>query len=186
MSLPAWRHSLSLVAGFLVRPCCSIPLALAFLGIGGAGVAAALAPYRALFLVVAAVFFSVSFYLNFIRNRNRSGMIVWGVSLGLSSLLLLSPVIAGSDQNAPAGGTPAADSKMKTTEYQIEGMACQACARRLQNKLTEAPGVDRASVSFAEKRATVTYDDEKISPRGIEDVVARTGFRATTKSDVNP
>ena len=89
----ALRHMLSFVIGFLVRPCCSIPLLLAVLGVSGAGIAAALAPYRLWFLLMASGFFSVSFYWNFIRSRNRAGMVVWALSVLVAVAILLGPQV---------------------------------------------------------------------------------------------
>lgn len=37
----------------------------------------------------------------------------------------------------------------------VEGMTCDGCAAKLQRELESSPDVDRADVSFAEKRATV-------------------------------
>lgn len=174
----ALRHSRSFLVGFLVRPCCSIPAALSLLGLSGAGVAAVLAPWHTAFLALAAAFFAVSFYMNFIRNRNRAGMIVWALSVLLAAGILLGPTFAkGRSNPSPA---PAANIQdMKKIEYQIERMACDACARRLHGKLAKTPGVTEASVSFKEKRATVTYEPEQLSPGQIRQQIEATGFRAT-------
>ena len=85
------QHILTFAASFAVRPCCAIPAALALLGLGGTGIAAALVPYRPLFVGLAVLLFSASFYWNFIRNRNRAGMIVWGLSVSIAGGLLLGP-----------------------------------------------------------------------------------------------
>lgn len=170
------RHAFSFLVGFLVRPCCSIPLALALFGLSGAGIAAALAPWRTVFLALAAAFFAVSFYFNFIRNRNRAGMIVWALSVAFSTVLLLGPALAarGPHRAGLRGEIP----NMKTTEYQINGMACDACARRLQTALAKTAGVRDASVSFQEKRAMVSFDPGQISSAQIKQQIEATGFRA--------
>jgi copper chaperone CopZ len=40
-------------------------------------------------------------------------------------------------------------------------------------------GVEKADVSFAEKRATVTYDPAKVSVEDMVKAVSQAGFRAT-------
>ncbi len=172
----ALRHALSFSVGFLVRPCCSIPLALALFGLGGAGIAAALARWRTVFFALTATFFAVSFYFNFIRNRNRAGMIVWALSVGFSTVLLLGPALAdgGPHRASKRGEIP----NMKTTEYQINGMACDACARRLQTALGKTAGVREASVSFKEQRAMVSFDPGPGQLRADQAQVEATGFRA--------
>lgn len=172
----ALRHALSFSVGFLVRPCCSIPLALALFGLGGAGIAAALAPWRTVFLALAATFFAISFYFNFIRNRNRAGMIVWALSVGFSTVLLLGPALAGGGLHR--AGKRGEIRNMKTTEYQINGMACDACARRLQAALAKTAGVGEASVSFKEKRAMVSFEPGQVSSAQIRQQIEAMGFRA--------
>lgn len=48
----------------------------------------------------------------------------------------------------------------------IEGMTCQAgCARNIQSKLSKLAGVVACDVSFDDKKATVEFDDSKISEK---------------------
>jgi len=175
------NHALTLVGGFLIRPCCVIPAALAAAGAGGAGAAAALAPYRPWLLAVAGLFFAGSFYWNFIRNRNRPGMVVWGVSALIAATLLLGPGL----RTAPSSSTPkpkeviamAEDVNLNRAQIPVEGMACGACARRLTKALNRMSGVEQASVSFDTKRADVAYDPDRLDRAALEACIRETGFK---------
>lgn len=172
------KHSLTFLAGFLMRPCCVIPAALALLGVGGAGVAAALAPFRLWFLLLAAAIFSVSFYLNFIRNRNRAGMVVWALSVLIAGALLVGPELWA--QTSPSGKTNketiVMSNDLESVNVHVKGMACNACARRLERALTETPGIAHASVTFESKQAKVSYDAGKVGPEQIAERIRTAGF----------
>ena len=161
------QHALTFSAGFLVRPCCVIPAALAVAGASGAGVAAAVAPYRPWFLLIAVALFGASFYWNFIRNRNRAGMAVWALSAVIAALLLAP---ACEPQNAPVVPDQSTETHevenadMQSITIPIKGMACGACARRLEKALAQAPGVAQAQVDFDAKRAEVTYASGQSDP----------------------
>jgi Cu+-exporting ATPase len=42
--------------------------------------------------------------------------------------------------------------------FQIQGMSCAACVRRVEKGLSTLEGVNSASVNFATERASVEYD----------------------------
>ena len=54
-------------------------------------------------------------------------------------------------------------------ELPISGMTCTACARTIEKQLGAAVGVQRASVNFATRTATIQYDPARA---GIESLVA--------------
>src|SRR5580658_6800629 len=61
---------------------------------------------------------------------------------------------------------------MKTAEeveLPIGGMTCAACARTVERQLAGSPGVEKASVNFATKIASVSYNPAETR---IEDLVA--------------
>jgi Cu+-exporting ATPase len=58
----------------------------------------------------------------------------------------------------------------------ITGMTCAACARRVETRLSKAPGVKRAGVNFATQRATVEYDPEQCAVGDLVGTVQDTGY----------
>src|SRR6185437_6972463 len=63
-------------------------------------------------------------------------------------------------------------SNMKSAEdveLPIGGMTCAACARTVELQLAHSPGVEKASVNFATKVASVSYNPAQTR---VEDLVA--------------
>lgn len=58
----------------------------------------------------------------------------------------------------------------------ITGMTCAACARRIERKLTHAPGVTRANVNFATARATVEFDPARTGVSDLIEAVRAVGY----------
>ena len=54
-------------------------------------------------------------------------------------------------------------------ELPIGGMTCAACARTVERQLASSPGVEKASVNFATKIASVSYNPAQTR---VEDLVA--------------
>ena len=171
-----FQHGLTFGLGFLVRPCCVVPAVMAVLGLSGAGFAATIAPYRGWFLVLAAGFFGVSFYFNFLRNHNWAGMVVWALSALVAAGLLLGPALG---QAAPDLPQPIEEYRLmatETTDIPVQGMACQACARRLEKVLSQTPGVATARVDFENKQAHLVHAPAQVDRPGLEERVREAGF----------
>ena len=178
MLVTALQRAGTLVAGFLMRPCCSMPAALAVTGAGGAGVAATVAEYRLWFMLAATLLLGVSFYWNFIRNRNRVGMAVWAVS----ALVALTLVLPGCKENEPMEAEQSHSQYMETSDMQtiqipVKGMACEACSRRLEGALNEAEGVAEASVDLKAEQASVRYDPQRLELQALGELIRKTGFQ---------
>jgi copper chaperone CopZ len=60
----------------------------------------------------------------------------------------------------------------------IEGMTCASCANRVEKRLAKQPGVESASVNFATKVATVTYDATATDPAQLAKAVDEIGYKA--------
>ena len=66
---------------------------------------------------------------------------------------------------------------MKETNLKIEGMHCTGCSTRLEKVLNNLEGVETAKVSLEEKRATIKYDETKISLESIKEAIEDAGFK---------
>jgi cation-transporting ATPase V/Cu+-exporting ATPase len=72
------------------------------------------------------------------------------------------------------------DSKQET--FDVRGMTCAACARRVEKTLAAQPGVADAGVNFAMETATVHLTDE--ADRGsLMDAVSRAGYELMPRMD---
>ena len=74
-------------------------------------------------------------------------------------------------------GTRAAGDDVCTLK--IEGMACSACAARVEKEALKIEGVKAAKVSQPKGTAEVTFDASKTSPGVIAKAITeKTGFKA--------
>ncbi len=60
----------------------------------------------------------------------------------------------------------------------VEGMDCSACATAIEKKLRDLTGVQSATVSYEQKRATVEFDPSKITAAQLEQAIQDAGYRA--------
>lgn len=59
-------------------------------------------------------------------------------------------------------------------EFTIDGMTCAVgCAATIQKKISKMDGVKSANVDFDKKLAMVEYNEAKVSPKTLTDVVAK-------------
>jgi Cu+-exporting ATPase len=61
-------------------------------------------------------------------------------------------------------------------EFTIEGMTCaMGCAKTIEKKMAKMEGVKSATVDFDKKLAMVEYDEAKVTPMSLEEVVKKAG-----------
>ena len=58
--------------------------------------------------------------------------------------------------------------KIAKENFPLTGLACAACAARVEKVLASAPGVKTAIVNFATSSANVEYDRDKCSPLDLQ------------------
>lgn len=68
---------------------------------------------------------------------------------------------------------------IKSIVINIHGMSCASCSRTVENALVNLEGVDTASVNFASSEASVSYDDDTITPSHLIEAVQKTGYEAS-------
>lgn len=68
--------------------------------------------------------------------------------------------------------TLAASGKIETASFNIEGMSCEVmCASKIQKELSNTDGVQKATIDFEKKTATVEYDSGLITPEKLVETV---------------
>lgn len=68
---------------------------------------------------------------------------------------------------------------MKTETFQIGGMHCAGCAETIRALLRIEPGVQTATVSYAERSARVLYDPAVTNDARLIAAIERGGYSAT-------
>jgi mercuric ion binding protein len=77
--------------------------------------------------------------------------------------------------------SPAANAAEKTITLAVPGMDCAACPIIVKSSLEAVPGVEKVVVSFAEKKAVVTFDDQKTTPSALMAATAHAGYPSDVK-----
>lgn len=79
-----------------------------------------------------------------------------------------------------AGGAMAAP---RTVTLEVENVSCVSCAPIVKKALSRVPGVSQVTVIEADgmATATVTFDDEKVTPEALTQATTNAGFPSTVK-----
>jgi copper chaperone CopZ len=75
-----------------------------------------------------------------------------------------------------------AAANVDSTRFHIEGMTCAVgCAKTIETKLNETPGVQKAVVDFDKKEASVYFDKTQQNKMSLSKIVASCADGATYK-----
>lgn len=78
------------------------------------------------------------------------------------------------------GLSSAQAAEVQTVELAVTGMTCGACKFAVKTALKRLDGVQKVDVSYAEKKATVGYDPQRVTPEQLAEAINATGrFQAT-------
>lgn len=67
-----------------------------------------------------------------------------------------------------------------TAVVTVEGLTCEVCVRRLEERISKVPGVKAATADLARQAAALTFEEgAAVSRDDITDAVQDAGFRAT-------
>lgn len=66
---------------------------------------------------------------------------------------------------------------MKTATFTIDGMHCDGCASTIKTLLDRQPGVQIATVSFADRQARILYDPTGTDEDHLIAAIEKAGFR---------
>lgn len=109
------------------------------------------------------------------------------LTFGLASTLLFSckdtasKAVAGTEETNTKKEVAVA-AKPETASFKIEGMTCaMGCAKTIESKLSKLDGVQKATVDYDKKEATVEYDAAVLTPEKLTKTVEATGDGETYK-----
>lgn len=95
-----------------------------------------------------------------------------------ASVMSLAPV-AAAPAATDAPPRAARSAALKTVAFKVKGMTCGGCVIGVRTVLTRLPGVSKADVSYEQQRATVTYDDTKVTAEQMIAAIKTLGYTAT-------
>jgi mercuric ion binding protein len=89
---------------------------------------------------------------------------------------------AATENSTPKVKKEIAATNLQTASFTVEGMTCAiGCAKTIQEELSELDGVQKATVDFDKKLATVTFDKTVQTPATLTKVVEATADGKTYK-----
>jgi len=201
-----WSLGAGIGAAVAASACCTIPLALVSLGVGGAwiGSLTALAPYRWIFVTLAVGALAYAGYNEWQLSRRPDCDCETAFSsttrrslLGLGALavlaLVLSPWLFGlspgaATQQAQAraagsqqGGASATPASFQQVVLSVDGMTCAACPKTVQTALEGVNGVHSAEATFEPPEAVVRFDPEQVSIEDLTTATKEAGFPSEPK-----
>jgi mercuric ion binding protein len=77
--------------------------------------------------------------------------------------------------------SPTAYAAERTVTLAVPGMDCAACPVIVKSSLEAVPGVAKVVVSYADKTAVVTFDDQKTMPSALMAATSDVGYPSTIK-----
>lgn len=186
-------------AAVAASACCTIPLLLVTLGVGGAwvGTFTALEPFRPLFIGVALVFLGYAGYREYrtatgpecdcevtMQDRLRRALLVVGLVATVG--LIASPWIirgtASAATSSTTSGVPVvAEGAVEEVVLEVEGMTCASCNITVRKAPTNLDGVEEAQVTFEPPQAVVRYDPSKVTPEELTRATTNVGYPSKLK-----
>ena len=192
-----WGVFAAVGAGLAASACCTIPLLLVTLGVGGAwvGTFTALEPFRPLFIVLAVGLLGFAGYREYrtatgpecdcevtMQDRLRRSLLVVGLIATLA--LIASPwIIRGVASASTASASSLIESRVQNVVLEVEGMTCVSCNITVSKALTNLDGVQEAEVTFEPPQAVVTYDPARVSIEQMVEATTNVGYPSKRKSE---
>lgn len=62
--------------------------------------------------------------------------------------------------------------------FKIIGMHCVSCSMNIDGELEDTEGIKSANTNFAKAVSEVIYDEKKMSPENIIEVIRKVGYDA--------
>jgi len=85
-------------------------------------------------------------------------------------------ILASSVLAMIALSSAVASAAERTVTLAVANMYCDACPYIVKQSLAKIPGVEKVVVSFEQKTATVTYDDQKTAPDALTSATTQAGY----------
>lgn len=64
----------------------------------------------------------------------------------------------------------------RTATLAVDGMTCASCPYIVRTALSKVPGVSKAEVSLADRKAVVSFDDTKTTATALAQAASAAGF----------
>lgn len=108
--------------------------------------------------------------------------LLWVTLLGTSFTACKPNLAEAPKTEAKQATKEIAAANLDSTRFHIEGMTCAVgCAKTIETKLNETPGVQKAAVDFDKKETVVSFDKTQQSKASLTKIVESCADGATYK-----
>src|SRR5260221_3441462 len=76
------------------------------------------------------------------------------------------------------------EKSLSTKTISIKGMHCASCVNVIEKSLKKIDGVEKCVVNLATEKATIIYDNKKVSNKKIADAVKNVGYQAMVDEEM--
>ena len=80
----------------------------------------------------------------------------------------------------------AAQAAEQTVKLAVSNMYCAACPLTVKKSLSAVPGVSKVTVSFEQKSAEVTFDNQKANVQALIDAATKAGYPTKLAAAATP
>lgn len=169
----------AIFAALVASACCIGPAMLALIGLSGAALSAALAPWRPVFLVITGMLVAIGLYLAFRRRpadacgcpaprTRRVGRSLMVIVAAVAVALAAYPWFLDADRRG--GGSTANATAIARVE--IDGITCAECADGIVRKLARVRGVGDVAIDTDRGLATIHYDPASTNPEALATAIS--------------
>ena len=195
-----WGLAGALWAATAASACCTIPLALVSIGIGGAWVSnlVALEPFRPYFIGLTVVLFGVALKQNNkitsdpdCECEDEMNPTTKNVLLSISALLALALILSpkflpmSKEEMAVDAETLAESVEFQEIKLEVEGMTCETCPATVHKALSDLEGVFEVLVTYEPPVALVRFDAKRVGVEQFETATRNAGYPATPIEEVS-
>ena len=105
----------------------------------------------------------------------------------LSGILLMAFLAISADVAIPAlcPAFGAEQPIQRQVVITIKGMMCSSCGQEVEKTLKKVTGVGAVQVDVPSDRATVFYDERKVTPRQLAEAIRKAGYEAILPAEVH-
>ena len=159
--------ALSFLASALLSFCCTLPLALASLGLGSLGLGGLLKPFRPFMLALGAASLAYGLYVVHAKNRARPNKILMWSAAAVFALAAGTPYVVGWLRPEPEIEM---EPDARRIVLHIEGADCPAgCDGRVLEALDALPGVRRVYIDHRRQEAIlVVGPDAEVDDASVD------------------
>ncbi len=94
-------------------------------------------------------------------------------------MLLAAVLLASGCQRAP-------EPRPITVNIGVDGMVCESCVHAIEETVGRMDGVEKVEVDLETTKATIEFDESKVSREEVEAAIEKLGYTVTPPPEAAP